>query len=251
MVLFGLLQIKKKYNTNYDIQLLEEITYVDSHEKLKMLTTDYNEYIQTIESQYINILYKTDMINLGFTSISKGFMIEGDIEDLKEIKFYCNNEIRYEYDQIDLELYAEKIHKDLLYIPFNNNYSYTDKSTESFIGSINLDIFNSMRLVLLFDTFKKSINIGIHSLSLNLMKMHSLEREYFDIKYNESFINCKKINLEKNNECPISYDKFTANCSYTYCKQCKYNFLAEHAKNLNKCPMCKFDWYKPKIYINK
>jgi hypothetical protein len=216
-----------------------------------MLTTDYNEYIQTIESQYINILYKTDMINLGFTSISKGFMIEGDIEDLKEIKFYCNNEIRYEYDQIDLELYAEKIHKDLLYIPFNNNYSYTDKSTESFIGSINLDIFNSIKLVLLFDTFKKSINIGIHSLSLNLMKMHSLEREYFDIKYDESFINCKKINLEKNNECPISYDKFTANCSYIYCKQCKYNFLAEHTKKLNKCPMCKFDWYKPKIYINK
>jgi hypothetical protein len=182
-------------------------------------------------------------------------MIEGNIEGIKEIKFICNNEIRYNYDQIDLDLYAINIHKDLIYIPFNSIYSYTDKSLESFIGSCKLDIFDSIKLELLFDTFKESTKIGIHSLSLNIMIKKSdyinLEREYFDINYDGFFINCKKINLEKNSECPISYDKFTANCSYIYCERCKYNFLAEHTKNLNKCPMCKFDWHKPKIYINK
>ena len=53
-----------KYETNipkkpnYNIQLLEEITYVNSDEKKKIIITDYKEHIQTIESQYYNISSK-------------------------------------------------------------------------------------------------------------------------------------------------------------------------------------------------
>jgi len=65
----------------------------------------------------------------------------------------------------------------------------------------------------------------------------------------------RKINLTKNNECPVSFIKFESECEYCVCATCKYNI---DAKTLQKCfmeiskscPMCRSEWTDFTIYIN-
>ena len=66
----------------------------------------------------------------------------------------------------------------------------------------------------------------------------------------------KIINMDKNDECPVSYNAFTDGCSYCVCAVCKYNIDADSLKHYfnlgNKsCPMCRGQWTEFIIYINK
>jgi hypothetical protein len=65
----------------------------------------------------------------------------------------------------------------------------------------------------------------------------------------------KIINLEKNDECPISNISFIPNCTYCICSTCKYNIDADTLKecfkfNDKKCPMCRSEWTDFNIYKN-
>ena len=65
----------------------------------------------------------------------------------------------------------------------------------------------------------------------------------------------KIINLEKNDECPISNISFISECSYCICYICKYNIDADTLKkcfqfNDKKCPMCRSKWTDFNIYKN-
>ena len=66
----------------------------------------------------------------------------------------------------------------------------------------------------------------------------------------------KLIDLTKNNECPISYNKFDDNCLYCICDTCNYNIDYENlkqwfdGKTIKTCPMCRNTWTKFIIYKN-
>ncbi len=65
----------------------------------------------------------------------------------------------------------------------------------------------------------------------------------------------KILDLNKNSECPITYDELKHGCKYCVCHQCKYNFstdgLMECFKKMQKnCPICKTKWENWTVYTN-
>ena len=63
----------------------------------------------------------------------------------------------------------------------------------------------------------------------------------------------KKINSNKNIECPISYTFIEEGDLYMTCNDCHYNFaicIVEHLRENRNCPMCRSEWKECNIYKN-
>jgi hypothetical protein len=65
----------------------------------------------------------------------------------------------------------------------------------------------------------------------------------------------KKININDDNNCPISLKNIEIEEHYMTCEVCSKNFLAEYLikwidEHTENCPMCRSEWKFRKIYIN-
>ena len=264
------------------IELISDYTYLDNPERADMANNPREEFIQTIDSHYITRPNpSTEMnIRLNFNNISKGYLIEGDINNLEYINMKINGHNRLQYDKIYFQLFCHRINENLLYIPLNTDYKLEDKTPDSFIGGINQSRIDNLIMKLTFSN--NQTKIGIHSVTANKLRYaNGLMGTQFapnQIVFDDgNFVPppvagfnfllpgpitpitwkylYKLINLTKNDECPIVYDKFTNGCKYSTCMQCTYNFSEEGIldwfKISRKCPMCKVEWKKFEMYVNE
>lgn len=74
-------------------------------------------------------------------------------------------------------------------------------------------------------------------------------------KLKPTITNIKPINIDKNTECPISYEEIKYGDKYFICTNCKYNFIEQailtHLTRNKLCPMCRSTWSDYCVYINK
>jgi hypothetical protein len=65
----------------------------------------------------------------------------------------------------------------------------------------------------------------------------------------------KKLDLSRNDTCPISYEKITQKNKYMTCHICHYNFLFESLSTWliisENCPLCISKWKSKEIYVEK
>lgn len=98
-----------------------------------------------------------------FHGFVKGFFIGCTVDDLSEIKFYINDVLRINYNEIFIKDYCVKISPNLLYLPFNDNTDFYDLS--GYDGSIKFNDLNSIILKLRF--FRGQNVVSVHNLYQN------------------------------------------------------------------------------------
>lgn len=166
--------IVKLTNTNNNIssvKLLSKETCYDTDTRLNMAKIGHEKFIQIIAST--EIIYRNPTNNfdycVNFNGISKGFFIESvNVNQINEINLWLNGHLRLGYNKFTIKNKCVVMSKELLYLPFNNEKSYFDKTNTGFEGSLNLNIFDEVRINIKFDT--QQSYICIYGLGSNLLR---------------------------------------------------------------------------------
>lgn len=152
--------------------------------KIKMYSErNYNSYIdmsdnpiQTIHALTSRLDQQTQYqfnglngINI-FNGIIKGIFIESNdiANQLTEIQCFINTNLHRYYDEFLIRTKTVKINDNLIYFPFNPEYSYTERLFNSFTGSLNLS--NDQNYIINF-TFNSPTNfVKIYLLKADVFK---------------------------------------------------------------------------------
>ena len=101
-----------------------------------------------------------------FRGIIKGFFIQGqEITELRKFQLYINGHLRTNYDKFLIRNKCIKINDNLLYFPFNSDFTFSDRQYNSYDGAINFSNLNSSVMRLQFDAFRSDVKI--YSLNMN------------------------------------------------------------------------------------
>jgi hypothetical protein len=274
-------------NPNFisESSLLVEYIYLDSDRRRNLAQNGHEKPVQLFQSQYINLNQPSNQIvsRLGFDLLSKGIIIDTDINNINNIKLTFNGHERWNYNKVMLRLLSKNIGPNLYYIPFDSNVDIFDKNVNSFRSGTNFSRIDTTIMTINFDNPVQTI--GFHSLFLNFLRYHSgMGRMKFSVgnfidlqteNYNSNTINNlinklspignkivwkyldKLLDTTRNTSCPITYDEIKSNDKYCFCTECKYNFSGTIFKEyiegaINKrCSMCRSQWTNWTIYTNK
>jgi hypothetical protein len=157
-----------KYITSCSV-MLESIYMNLTLDKLVSMKNDpHMQYIQKFQSHYIKLAEPSNIISteLNFTSLSKGFLIESDISNIKNIKLYFNGHERWNLSSSMIKLNGKSIANkngvNLYWLGFNPNVNFFD-TENSFLSSTHCEM---LEIVIKFEMINMINMIGIHSLGL-------------------------------------------------------------------------------------
>jgi hypothetical protein len=270
---------------NYEFNIYYNQKFYDNEPRREMAQNNYETPIQQISSHIIELNEPSNILtqNLFFSGLSKGYLFDGNINQISNFKLSLNGVDYLDYNQIMLQLYGIKINDNLMFLPFDTHVNYKDITPTSFITGLNHAYINDVKCIINF--IEPQIKFAIHTIEHNILRygsgmggVHFAERSIINIfntpenriihntpiihnfRNNNSSIIWTSINkiidLTKNDECPIIYKTFEPNCSYCVCSVCKYNLDADSLKHYfsitnNKCPLCRSPWTDYIIYINR
>jgi hypothetical protein len=101
-----------------------------------------------------------------FPGFSKGFFIESNnISELNELQFYIYDVIRINYNRFMIRNKCQRINANMIFMAFNPDTKYSERSFNSYVGSINLSEITQLTLKLIFDTPRASVKI--YSINMN------------------------------------------------------------------------------------
>ena len=101
-----------------------------------------------------------------FQGFSKGFFIEtNNINELNNMRFYINDLIRLDYNRFMIRNKCQRINDNMIFVPFNADIVFNERSFNSFVGSINLSEVIQSTLKLIFDTPRNKVKI--YSMNMN------------------------------------------------------------------------------------
>jgi hypothetical protein len=272
-------------NPNFisESSLLVEYKYLDSPRRTSLALTSHESPVQSFQSQYVNLNHPTNQIvsRLEFDLLSKGIIIDTDINNINNIKLTFNGSERWNYNKVMLRLLSKNIGSNLYYIPFDSNVDIFDKNVNSFRSGTNFSRIDTVIMTINFDNPVQTI--GFHSLYLNFLKYQngigtmkysngnfiSLQTEdYNNITINNPIMSPlgnnivwkyldKLLDTTRNTLCPITYNEIKLNDKYCVCTECKYNFegtiFKEYIEEISnkRCSMCRSKWTNWTIYTNK
>jgi hypothetical protein len=258
--------------------------FYDNPERQQIAQQEKDILIQNLQSKYIVLEDPVTEIKmrLCFNHICRGYFIEGPINNLSQIKLFVNAHERLHYDDLMVDLFCKKISDNLIYLPLDNNFNFTDFKEKSikdaYRQGLNQSRVDNLSIKLTF--IEPTNKAGVHSLTTNKLRYAAgiagvafADGTGFETVHENEIGNNvtpspqiinqiikwatenKLLNMQKNSCCPITYDDFTPGCKYCNCHQCKYNFseegLIECFKEMQKnCPMCKTKWENWTVYTN-
>ena len=252
------------------VNLLNSNIYLSTNERIDMSIRPYDQSIQQIQTIDINLhdaMLSIEQI-CEFSRITKGYLIQGNIDKLVSFKLLISGHDRIVFDKDLIDLYCFKISDKLLYVSLDNINHLKDSRSESFRGG-----FNQSRVVTMIKMAfsEPQYTYVIHSVTCNKLKYaHGMvwsERSEVNIGFSDPIYRIvsstiqmtwvcvnKLINLEKNDTCPISSNMFMAGDKFCCCHQCKTNFGEEPLKvwlnSRRTCPICRTTWNDYTIYKN-
>jgi len=101
-----------------------------------------------------------------FQGFSKGFFIEtNNINELNNMRFFINDLIRIDYNRFMIQNKCQRINDNMLFLPFNADIVFNERSFNSFVGSINLSEVIQSTLKLIFDTPRNKVKV--YSMNMN------------------------------------------------------------------------------------
>lgn len=99
---------------------------------------------------------------------TKGLLIQCKMNDLQSIKFYVNNNLRFDYGRYLVLNACVKLSENLLYMPFTDHADFLDRDANTYLGSINLTRLQSSTLCLCFS--EDQSRIIIHNVYFNFFR---------------------------------------------------------------------------------
>jgi hypothetical protein len=248
------------------------ITYLNMDERRSMALNSHEELIQQIsfldikadlndETQTSDTFH---LIHLPFSLISKGFFIECDnVDNLNNILLRLNGNDRFNLNRFLIMRKCKKINQSLLYLPFNYEKTYSERTLQSFEGSANLSRLSDISLNLKFNTAIN--NIKIYCLQSNIYREMGgmggivyepdLRNDTYDLRNNTiirpEIVSSAEINSttpmrsirlpadgptmnpiinEDESNCPILCEPIGVGGKYMSCSQCNKNFSEEALK---------------------
>ena len=101
-----------------------------------------------------------------FQGFSKGFFIEtNNINEINNMRFFINDLIRIDYNRFMIRNKCQRINDNMLFLPFNADIVFNERSFNSFVGSINLSEVIQSTLKLIFDTPRNKVKV--YSMNMN------------------------------------------------------------------------------------
>lgn len=256
-------------------KLLMEFKYLDFQSRRNLLQEPLGIPIQQINGSVQEFNERNNVyMRLNFNQLSKGYFIKGDIDHLDRLTLKLNNIERYSYDRVMLNYVGKRVAQDVIFIPFNQNIDWKQRTNETYIGGLNQSRVENIQLRAEFS--RPVSSIGVYSLTLNGFRIvHGLSNLRFenrgDIQLIENFvpfnppppaqtpviiwqIQNKPINPDKK-FCAIAHDEIEDNAEYCECHNCHNCYTAENLKEMfktleKKCPLCRENWINWIIYKN-
>ena len=149
-------------------------TYTGDTQYRRQNTDTSNCCTQQISSLEVKVsLYNPESVSNefriktnSFPGFSKGFFIESNnISELNELQFYIYDVIRINYNRFMIRNKCQRINANMIFMAFNPDAKYSERSFNSYVGSINLSEITQSTLHLNFDTPRASVKI--YSINMN------------------------------------------------------------------------------------
>jgi hypothetical protein len=131
-------------------KLISKGVFYDTNLRMPMARDPHEHIIQCLASTEIlctNFLNGNEFqinqfnYNMNFNGLHKGFFIESEnVDQINEISLSLNGAQRFLYNRFLVRTKCIKINQHLLYLPFNYDKSYTDRTPVGFEGALTLDI---------------------------------------------------------------------------------------------------------------
>ena len=129
-------------------KLISKGVFYDTNLRMPMARDPHEHIIQCLASTEIlctNFLNGNEFqinqfnYNMNFNGLHKGFFIESEnVDQINEISLSLNGAQRFLYNRFLVRTKCIKINQHLLYLPFNYDKSYTDRTPVGFEGALNI-----------------------------------------------------------------------------------------------------------------
>jgi hypothetical protein len=243
-----------------DVRIFGQYIFVDQQEVINLEQNVHEKMFQDIRlcGNYRGVGQNVN-VQLDDYGMTKGYFIEGNISNIRELLLQLNGHDRFErYNVAMLNTNGNRISDKLLYLPYNNDSSFRDgyknMAINSYIGSLNSSRINTIMMKFRMETREHNIenSIKIYSVSFNFIAYEEgVGRLLYDL------VNSTKTQLHiwqtilveesdpfLNGICPISQNLIGD--SYCLCTTCKNAFgfesLNTWLKKRQICPMCRSNW---------
>ena len=235
-----------------DAELYLKSTYLDFKPRRNLIDNDFAYFIKIFQWKNITIKKGLSWNKINFTGITKGLFIENiDISKIKSLGMQFNGQTRFNYNKTMIDLFVQKIGKDIIYIQLDDKNNKFD----DFIFTSSPNFSRIDYIDIKFDT-EIDQNIRILNLSANCLQYIEnkvkLKYEHNIIKIIPKFI--KKL-IEEDKICLIDHETIGNGEHYMNCITCKKNFKEDNLKKWFEksatCPHCRSKWQDDTVYINE
>ena len=116
----------------FDIKVSNTLLYYDTTPRNRIALCPFRQIIQQVSSHTINMQNKRSFDErISTFNYIKGYILDGDIENLTDFRLKINGQKYIDYDKFGLEIYGKKIGKNLLYISLNPDIKINDINNRS------------------------------------------------------------------------------------------------------------------------
>lgn len=189
-----------KFNHNMimrfsNISMNAELTYIDDEQRRCFKKRNkYSYLIQYIQSEIIDLMLIDQLPQMEFVQkvnfkhMTKGYFIQGKIDELTNVELYLDDVLRFSYDYIILHTLCNRISENLIYISLTgSNMNYKEITHESYKGGFNQNLIDKIVFKLKFS--RPQIRFSIYSITLNAVQISNGMMGVYFYKNDDQIIN--------------------------------------------------------------
>jgi hypothetical protein len=263
------------------IRLLGEYRYLQNQPRHALAAGHHALPIQQIETSRAEGLPQTTStykFRVNFNLLSKGYFLEGNLDQLTRYKLMLNNNVAADYSRATLRYLGKRLSPTLWWLPFEAGADFRNPAFASFMGGLNHSRVDNVRMELRFSAPQTALTL--HNLHSNILRIQSgmgglvfatggggplsLSTGADSVPASLSSSNSpvqaqnwssapRPVDADRT-MCPIEYEDIGAGAHYGHCVTCRHNFLETPLKECLKrkpdCPMCRKPWADWTIYTN-
>jgi hypothetical protein len=171
-VSFDLLNASEISNYSNSFSMITKVYMYDQIEQSRINSRNTGRRLmQQMSTMYISAPTNRRIFQIQTNSLvgsTKGLLIQCRMNDLQSIKFYVNNNLRFDYNRYLVLNSCVKLSENLLYMPFTDHTDFLDRGAITYSGSINLTRLQSSTLCLCFS--EDQSRIIIHNVYFNFFR---------------------------------------------------------------------------------
>lgn len=155
--------------------------YCEGAERQMLYKHPYRIPVQFFHSHDIKSIDNqpsTSLIHkLNSYSISKGYLFDGNIDQINNIQLQINGLIFIDYNLDMINIACTKINKKILYMPLHNSSAYDSLNVDDYTYGVNNDRIDDLKLIINFNI--PQTMISVHSININIFTYASMHSKMY------------------------------------------------------------------------